>query len=385
LLEPLDVPGQGRIQLKGGADGLALLGVYDLIGEAVSPLDSDVVRARKVRGLRALEEISEVAILAVPDIHIQPVDLPPRAPVSPCVPDPCLPLPVALPAAPRAPSVGDLPARFSEAAIYQVQAAMVQQCEQRRDRIAILDVPFTAARPDALGLSAAQAWRSRFDSKYAAFYYPWLRVVDPLRTPTTLTRDIPPSGHAAGQYARTDLEVGVHKAPANAPLGWVQDVTVAVDDAAHGLLNSGGINVVRALPGRGIRLLGARTASSDPTWRYVNVRRLLMMVEKAIDLATQWVVFEPNDIFTRPKLRLSLMSFLIALWQRGALMGNTIQEAFFVKCDEDNNPDSERANGRLLAEVGVAPSIPFEFIVLRVERTANELEIVEAFGRYGGG
>jgi uncharacterized protein len=385
FLEALDVAPETLIQLEGGADGLALLSVYDFIGEAVSPLDSDQVKAGKARGLRILEEISEVAILAVPDIHIQPIATPTTAPLPPCLPDPCLPPPPAAPAALRQPSVGDLSPRFSEADIYQVQAAMVQQCEERRDRMALLDPPYAAAQADEVGVSAAQAWRSRFDSKYAAFYYPWLRVVDPLRTPTALTRDIPPSGHVAGQYARTDLEIGVHKAPANAPLVWVQDITVAVDDAGHGLLNETGINVIRAWPGRGIRIFGARTVSSDPSWRYVNVRRLVMMIEKAIDLATQWAVFEPNDVFTRAKLRLSLTSFLIALWQRGALMGSAVQEAFFVKCDEDNNLPDERSRGCLLAEVGVAPAIPFEFIVLRVERTANELEIAEAFGRFGGG
>ena len=118
-----------------------------------------------------------------------------------------------------------------------MQAAMVQQCETLRDRIALLDPPFAAARDDKLGVGAVQAWRSRFDSKYAALYYPWLRVVDPLRSGASLTRDIPPSGHVAGQYAQTDLQFGVHKAPANAPLVWTQDVTVAINDAVHGVLN----------------------------------------------------------------------------------------------------------------------------------------------------
>lgn len=383
-LEPLAQASGEWIRLEGGADGLALLNVDDFRGEVVSPLDSHTVKGRKVRGLRALAEIGEVAILAVPDVHIQPVEPVAKAPLPPCLPDPCLLPPPLPPAPPRQPSAGDLPPRFSEAQIYQVQAAMIQQCEERRDRLALLDAPFAAAHSPILGVSAAQAWRSRFDSKYAAFYYPWLRVVDPLRTPTDLTCEIPPSGHVAGQYARTDLEIGVHKVPANAPLVWVQDVTVAIDEAVHGLLNEAGLNAIRVLPGRGIRIFGARTVSSDPDWRYVNVRRLLMMIEKAIDLATQWAVFEPNDVFTRAKIRLSLTSFLIALWQRGALMGSTIQEAFFVKCDEDNNPTGECERGRLLADIGVAPSIPFEFVVLRVERTANEFEIAEAFTRLGG-
>lgn len=366
------------IPLEGGADGLALLEVYDFIGEEISPLDSDEVKQQKQRGLRTLEEVNEVAIVAVPDIHIQPLAIPPKSPLPPCVPDPCLPPGPPPPAVPREPAVGDLPPVFSEQEVFQVQSALVQQCEKRRDRIALLDPPFATARDDALGVGAVRAWRSRFDSKYAAFYYPWLRVVDPLRPSAALTRDIPPSGHVAGQYVQTDFQVGVHKAPANAPLVWTQDVTVVVGDAVHGILNPAGINVIRPLAGRGIRIFGARTVSSDQDWRFVNVRRLLMMIEKAIYVSTQWAVFEPNDTFTRAKLRLSLTSFLLSLWQKGALMGGAANEAFYVKCDDENNPETERGTGRLLAEVGVAPSQPFEFVILRVGRTNNEFEVTEA-------
>ena len=195
-----------------------------------------------------------------------------------------------------------------------------------------------------------------------------------------LTRDIPPSGHVAGFYAQTDFAIGVHKAPANGALAWVQDVTAVVDDSGHGILNPEGINAIRALPSRGIRIFGARTVSSDPDWRFVNVRRLLMMIEKAVYLSIQWAVFEPNDGATRAKLDLVLTSFLAALWQRGALMGRSTAEALFVKCNEDNNASTERSNGRLLAEVGVAPSIPFEFVVLRVGRSNNAFEIAETSG-----
>jgi phage tail sheath protein FI len=179
-----------------------------------------------------------------------------------------------------------------------------------------------------------------------------------------------------GQYASADLSVGVHKAPANDPLSWIQDVTVGLDDELHGLLNHAGVNVVRPLPGRGIRILGARTVSSDPDWRYVNVRRLLLMIEKAIELSIQWAAFEPNDEITRNKIRLSILSFLIALWQRGAFSGNNVEEALFVKCDEENNPPNERDNGRMWVDIGVAPAKPFEFIVVRVGRIDNAFEIV---------
>ena len=152
---------------------------------SIDPLDSDDVRARKARGLRTLEDVREIAIVAVPDIHIQPKAAPRFSPPPPCVPDPCLPVSVP-PAVPRAPSVGDLPPVFPESAIYQVQSALIQHCEKLRDRIALLDPPFSAARDDKLGVGAVRAWRSRFDSKYAALYYPWLRVVDPLRSPMSL-------------------------------------------------------------------------------------------------------------------------------------------------------------------------------------------------------
>jgi phage tail sheath protein FI len=158
---------------------------------------------------------------------------------------------------------------------------------------------------------------------------------------------------------------------------WVQDLTVPIDATQHGTLNPVGINAIRTLPGRGIRIFGARTISSDPDWRYVNVRRLLMMIEKAIDLSTQWAVFEPNDHIVRAKIRLALTSFLLAIWQRGGLVGATAKEAFFVRCDETNNPPEERANGRLIAVVGVAPTVPYEFVILRVGRTQNEFETTE--------
>ncbi len=170
----------------------------------------------------------------------------------------------------------------------------------------------------------------------------------------------------------------MHKAPANQPLTWVQDVTALIDEAAHGALNPLGVNVIRALPGRGLRIEGARTVSSDPSWRYVSVRRLVLMIKRAVALATQWAVFEPHEAVTRNKLRMSLLTYLATLWQGGALAGGSIDEAFFVKCDEDNNTPTNRAAGHLTAEIGVAPVYPFEFIVLRVWRTGNELEITES-------
>jgi len=150
-----------------------------------------------------------------------------------------------------------------------------------------------------------------------------------------------------------------------------------VSEEAHGVLNPIGDNVIRPVAGRGIRVLGARTTGSDASWRYVNVRRLLMMIAKAIDASVQWAVFEPNDALTRAKLRMSLDGFLRALWEQGALAGTSAADAFRVRCDEGNNPPDERDLGRLLAEVRVAPAQPLEFVVLRVGRAGNEFEVTE--------
>jgi phage tail sheath protein FI len=375
-LEQIQPPADNTL-VSGGQEGLRLLTAYDFMGEPVDPLDSDLVKKNKLRGLRVLETVDEVSILAVPDINIQPLALTPIEPLPPCIPDICLPGAPDPLAPPSPPSDTELPPTFSDADMYRVQAAMVEQCEQTGSRVALLEPPVSAVRDERLGISAVQSWRNQFDSKYAAFYFPWLRVVDPLRSTTAVTRDIPPSGHVAGQYARTDIEIGVHKAPANAPLAWVQDVTIPVNNAQHGVLNPLGINAIRPLPGRGIRIFGARTVSSDPDWRFISVRRLMIMIEKAIYLATQWAVFEPNDEITQAKLRLSLTSFLLALWQKGALAGNTADAAFFVRCDQTTNPASQRANGQLVALIGIAPVSPFEFVVVRVGRTENQFEITE--------
>jgi phage tail sheath protein FI len=160
-------------------------------------------------------------------------------------------------------------------------------------------------------------------------------------------------------------------------LAWAQDVTIAIDDALHGELNTAGINVLKSPPGLGLRVLGARTMSSDPSWLFINVRRLMMMMMKAIDVQTQWAVFEPNDSVTRRRLTQSLTELLSQLWQRGALVGTTPAQAFAVRCDDVNNPPAQRLDGQLVADVAVAPSRPFEYVVLRLGRQNNAFELVE--------
>jgi phage tail sheath protein FI len=255
---------------------------------------------------------------------------------------------------------------------------MIEHCEAHYDRVAVLDASIRRGGAD-FSISEIQSWRSLFESQrgFGALYYPWVKVVDPLRTGASSTRQVPPSGHIAGLYARGDLSVGVHRAPANQELYWAEDVTALVGDEAQGVLNPDGINCIRAFPGRGIRVYGARTLSSDPDWRYVNVRRLLSMIEEALDESTQWAVFEPHDLIIRQTLTISISGFLTSLWQQGALVGETAAEAYYVKCDDETNPPESVDQGKLIAEIGVAPTNPAEFIVFRIGRTVEELEIVE--------
>jgi hypothetical protein len=261
-----------------------------------------------------------------------------------------------------------LPPAFSLDEIFDIQGAMTRQGEARLYRVALLDPP-----QGVVSLEKIQTWRRRFDSGYAALYYPWLQV----QTDGPGLRDIPPSGHVAGLIARTDLRQGVHRAPANFVVDGVKGLTTAVDDVQQGILNPLGINCLRVLPGRGIRVFGARTLSSDPEWRYLNVRRLLLMIEEAIEDANQWAVFEPNNEILRHALTYSLSSFLLGLWQRGALAGSTPAAAFAVKCDNDNNPPGVVNSGQVVAEIGVAPTVPFEFITFRLGRTVDAVQITE--------
>jgi Bacteriophage tail sheath protein len=377
----LPAPAAGRMQLVGGTDGLSTLSDTDFVGDPSSPLDSDIAIARARRGLAALDPVDEIGIVAIPDIHIQPRVPVTLAPVR-CEPDPCLPDAPPPPPA-LAVVVPDMPPRFDDEAIARVQTAQVLHCERHRDRFALLDAPHDSCSEPIHGTSALRSWRQRFNSAFAGLYAPWPRVVDPLRSragrgPRGNLRSIPPCGHVAGLMAATDLRRGVHVAPANFPLQWIQSLSMTIDDERHGLLNSLGINVLRAEAGRGLRLLGARTVCADTDWRFVNVRRLMSMIEEAIDVSIQWAVFEPNDWRTRAKLGLVIGSFLQALYDRGAMVGSAPEQAFFVRCDDGNNPPSVRDRGELRIDVGIAPTSPFEFIVLRVGRDANGFAIHES-------
>jgi phage tail sheath protein FI len=374
---PIDPLPSGFLPLTGASDGLAELAVVDFIGEPFPVANGLTVRRR---GLQCFERVPEPAALAIPDILIRPSAEPVFEPLPPKPVDPCAPCPAPAPiAALRPRPLGELPPVFSDGQILQVQQALVEHCELRRDRMALLDPPFGAVSGGSVGIVAVMAWRQQFDTRYAALYAPWLLVADPLRT--SELRAIPACGHVAGQYALADELEGVHRAPANRDLAWAEAATLPIRDAEHGLLNTLGVDVIRPALGRALRILGARTVSSDPVARYVPVRRLVMMLIRSFERATQWAVFEPNDHLTRSNLAFGFANFLSRLWQGGALVGATPDAAFAVQCDETNNPPEGRDNGRLVCDIAIAPVDPLEFVILRIGRVGSELEIEERSAR----
>jgi hypothetical protein len=239
-----------------------------------------------------------------------------------------------------------------------VQDAILSHCETRKDRFAILDSPETIQG----GVDKLPKPR---DSKYGAYYFPWIQVYDPEKGNIF----VPPSGHVAGVYSRTDSERGVHKAPANEIVRGALGLKYNVSKGEQDLLNPKGINAIRFL-NNGIRIWGARTLSSDPSWRYINVRRLFIMVETSIERATQWVVFEPNDHRLWKRVARTISSFLTLLWRNGALMGTAPEQAFYVKCDAETNPPEVIDAGQLVCEIGLAPVKPAEFVIFRIGQMA---------------
>jgi len=262
--------------------------------------------------------------------------------------------------------------QISREGVKIVQTAMLDHCTNMKDRFAILDcLP---------GLSPQEAkdWvvnEAGYDSKYGAVYYPWIKVANPLGNGEGIL--VPPSGHMAGIYARSDTQRGVHKAPANeivqGAIGLEKQITKSEQDS----LNPIGLNCIRAFPGRGIRVWGARTISSDASWRYINVRRLFNFVEKSIEMGTQWVVFEPNDERLWARIRRDITAFLTRVWRDGALFGLTASEAFYVKCDAELNTTEIRDAGQVIVEIGICPVKPAEFVIFRISQWAGGSESTE--------
>ncbi len=242
-----------------------------------------------------------------------------------------------------------------EAAINGLTGELVMHCETMKDRFAILQAPQSAGPVGKL--------MPPTDSKYAAYYYPWIKVMDPA---TQQAKLVPPGGHIAGIYARSDTERGVHKAPANEVVRGATSLQFPISKGKQDVLNPRGVNCIRVFPGRGIRLWGARTISSDPLWKYINVRRLFLFLEESIEKGTQWVVFEPNNEKLWARVKQTITQFLTGVWKTGALMGLSPAEAFFVKCDRTTMTQDDIDNGRLIVMIGVAPTKPAEFVIFRI-------------------
>jgi uncharacterized protein len=268
-------------------------------------------------GLRALEDIPDVSIVAAPGYS----------------------------------------AAISEGEAQSVSNALVSHAERMQYRIAVLDAG------EGYALSEVRAQRAQLDSTHAALYYPWVRVLDPVTDQQIV---LPPSGFVAGIYARNDVENGVHKAPANEIVRGALGFETTLNKAQQDVLNPEGINCFRWFEGRGNRLWGARTASSDPEWKYVNLRRYFAYLERSIERGTQWVVFENNSEPLWANVRRTIEDFLFNEWKQGHLMGDKPEMAFFVKCDRTTMTQNDFDNGRLVCLIGVAPVRPAEFVIFRI-------------------
>ena len=268
-----------------------------------------------------------------------------------------------------------LPPDTVAATLNDVQSKLVAHCQLMEDRVAILD----SARDIKDGNLVVSAddtgiWRPAANPKgYGAFYFPWIEVADPLK-PAGTRIAVPPSGHLAGIYARSDAERGAHKAPANEVVLGVLDVYYPVSKILQNSLNPVGVNCIRSFNGT-IKVYGARTLASDPQgdpeWTYINVRRLFNFLRESIDEGTQWVVFEPNSELLWAKIRRNVSAFLTTVWASGALFGATAQEAFYVKCDAETNPPEVRDLGQVVTEIGVAVVKPAEFVIFRISQWAG--------------
>lgn len=234
---------------------------------------------------------------------------------------------------------------------------LISHAERMKYRIAVIDCG------DKQSISEVRAMRAELDSTYGALYYPWIRVLDPL---TQQEIHVPPSGFVAGIYARNDVNRAVYKAPANEVVNLALGFERFLNKAQQEVLNPEGINCFRFFEGRGMRLWGARTISSDPEWKYVNLRRYFAYLERSIDKGTQWAVFEPNGAQLWANVRRTIEDFLLNEWQNGALLGDKPDKAYFVKCDRSTMSQNDLDNGRLICLIGVAPLRPAEFVIFRI-------------------
>lgn len=319
LLEALLLPASSGF-LTGGSDGDTELRPDDFKGQEADPANASTAAT----GLEALAGIEDIAVVAMPDTV-------------------------------RWEDLGQ-----SKVAVDH----LIGHCERLRYRIAVVDPPKESS------LSQVREFRALFDTKYGALYYPWVKILDPNTVPEpgtpAATLTLPPSGFVAGIYARSDFERGVYKAPANEVVRGITEFEHKVNYDQQTVLNPEGINALRFFEGRSNRVWGARTMTSDPEWKYVNVRRLFIYLEHSIEKATQWAVFEPNNQRLWASVRQSIEDFLLVVWRDGALMGTRPEEAYFVRCDRTTMSQNDLDNGRLICLIGVAPTYPAEFVIFRI-------------------
>jgi phage tail sheath protein FI len=244
--------------------------------------------------------------------------------------------------------------------------ALISHASRMRYRIAVLDAG------ENLSIAEVRNQRAKIDSSYAALYYPWVRILDPV---TNSEINVPPSGHIAGIYARNDVNRAVYKAPANEVVNLAIGFEKLINRAQQEVLNPEGVNCFRFFEGRGFRVWGARTASSDPEWKYVNIRRYFAYLERSIDKGTQWAVFEPNGEMLWGNVRRTIEDFLLNEWQNGALLGDKPEKAYFVKCDRSTMSQNDLDNGRLVCLIGVAPLKPAEFVIFRIGQWTADRKI----------
>jgi hypothetical protein len=320
--------GAGVIRLAGGNDG-DLPAATAFAGAEADPDDP----TKPATGLAALGEIDDIAIVALPDAATL----------------------------------------NTETEIFTATQALIGHAERLRYRIAVVD------GPQASSLNEIRRFRGKFDSKYAAMYHPWIEILDPNerpaqgRPPRRLL--LPPSGFVTGIYARSDVERGVHKAPANEVVRGLTRFEANINKGRQDVLNPEGINALRFFEGRGNRVWGARTMSSDPEWKYVNVRRLFIYIEHSIDKGTQWAVFEPNGPRLWANIRQTVEDFLLVLWRDGALLGDKPEQAYFVRCDRTTMTQNDLDNGRMICLVGVAPVKPAEYVIFRIGQWTGDAKV----------
>jgi phage tail sheath protein FI len=249
-----------------------------------------------------------------------------------------------------------------------VVKAAIAHCEDMKNRFLIIDAEQNS------NINVLQPLVQYGSSKFAAVYFPWLKILHPL-TGTPLL--VPPGGFVTGIYARTDAEHGVWKAPANEVVRGASDVEFQIHHSDQDVLSSHNTNAIRMFPGKGILVWGARTLTNDRDWTYVNVRRLFNLIEESIAKGTRWVVSEPNNESVWVEFRESIMEFLTQCWRDGALAGTKAEEAFFVKCDRSTMTQEDIDNGKVICVIGIAPLKPAEFVIFRIGQWSTGTDISE--------